>query len=94
MELQCECIYAVIFFNLERMRIPIIMQKTPIYCPNDAGDNINATVFGLNLRKLRIQRLYLEDMRLLARFVGKKNIRFYCCECGCVFVLNLTERSQ
>ncbi len=63
------------------------MQKTPIYCPRDAGGNIGTTVLGLNLRKLGIHRLYLEDMRLLAKFVGKKNIKFYCRECGYVFYL-------
>lgn len=64
------------------------MKKTPIYCPRDAGGNIGAAVFGLNLRKLGIHRLYSEDMRLLTRFVGKKNIKFYCRECGYVFTLD------
>lgn len=62
------------------------MQKTPILCPNDGCYNIGAKVFGINLRKLGIRDLYLEDMRQLSKFVGK-NIKFYCRECGRAFTL-------
>lgn len=63
------------------------MQKTPILCPNDGCYNIGAKVFGINLRRLGIRNLYLEAMRRLSKFVGKKNIKLHCRECGRAFTL-------
>lgn len=61
--------------------------KTLIYCPQDGCNNIGAEVFGIDLRSLGIRNLYLEDMKRLAKFVGKKNIRLHCRECGYAFTL-------
>lgn len=50
-------------------------------------DRIGAEVFGIDLRSLGIRNLYLEDMKRLAKFVGKKNIKLHCRECGREFTL-------
>lgn len=61
--------------------------KTLIHCPSDGCYNIGARVFGINLRRFGIRNLYIEDMRQLSKFVGKKNIKLHCRECGRAFTL-------